>query len=190
MVRAGAIVIERSEWNSKRENDLMRTTKVSNAMPALFMTASLAIAALVISTPADARIGVGRPGVGVGRAGIGVGGWRGRLGYGYGRGYGHRGWGYGATALTGATVGYGAANAYGYGYPHGLYSSSPTYDSGGASTSPAAGYALIQFDSGHCEVWSNGDPSGSGWTTLTGGLPNWDAGEAAYHFARAQGVCH
>jgi hypothetical protein len=131
---------------------ILRTTKVSKAMPALFMTASLTIVAVVASTPADARIGIGRPGVGVGRvgsglgfrpgvgvgrAGIGVGGWRGGLGYGYGRGYGYRGWGYGAAALTGAALGYGAANygycyeePYGYGYA-GLYSYSPGYYGGG-----------------------------------------------------------
>jgi hypothetical protein len=179
----------------------LRARKVSKTMPALFMTASLAIATLV-ATPADARIGVGRPGVGVGRvgsglgfrpgvgvgrAGIGVGGWRGGLGYGNGRGYGYRGWGYGAAALTGAALGYGAAN-YGYGEPYGyngLYSYSPTSDYG-AGASP--GYAVVQFGSGYCEVWSN--PSGSDVTILAGGLPNWEAGEAAYHTARAQGVCH
>jgi hypothetical protein len=129
-----------------------RTLKVWNAMPALFMTASLATATLIAAAPADARIGVGRPGVGVGRvgsglgfrpgvgvgrAGIGVGGWRGGLGYGYGRGYGYRGWGYGAAALTGAALGYGAANdgygdeePYGYGTA-GLYSYSPGYYGGG-----------------------------------------------------------
>jgi hypothetical protein len=174
---------------------ILRTTTVSKTMPALFMTASLTIAALVASTPAEARIGVGRPGVGVGRvgsglgyrpgigvgrAGIGVGGWRGGLGYGYGRGYG-------AAALTGAALGYGAAN-YGTGEPYGyngLYSYSPTSDYGGGAS---PGYGVVQFESGYCEVWSN--PSGSGVTILAGGLPNWDAGEAAYHTARAQGVCH
>src|SRR5579871_3115924 len=105
---------------------ILRTTKVSKAMPALFITATLAIAALVASTPADARIGVGRPGVGVGRvgsglgfrpgvgvgrAGLGVRGWRGGLGYGGRWGYGGRRWGYGAAALTGAAL-YGAANSY------------------------------------------------------------------------------
>jgi len=184
---------------------ISRTLKVWNATSALFMTASLATATLIASTPADARIGVGRPGVGVGRvgsglgfrpgvgvgrAGIGVAGWRGGLGYGYGRGYGYRGLRYGAAALTGAALGYGAAN-YGYGYeePYGygttaLYSYAPGSNYGGGAP---AGYAVVQFEGGHCEVWSN--PSSS-VTILAGGLPNWDAGEAAYHFARAQGVCH
>lgn len=127
------------------------------------------------------RVGSGlgyRPGIGIGRAGLGVRGWRGGLGYGYGR-WGYRGLGYGGAALTGAAL---AAT--------GLYNYSPTYFGGGASIPGGAGYTLVQFDGGHCEVWSNGIPSGGGWTPLAGGLPNWDAGEAAYHFARAQGVCH
>jgi hypothetical protein len=184
---------------------ILRTLKVSIAMLALFVTASLVVATF-IAPPADARVGVGRPGVGVGRvgsglgfrpgvgvgrAGIGVGGWRGGLGYGYGRGYGYRGLGYGAAALTGAALGYGAAN-YGYGYEEpygytGLYSYSPGSGYGGGTLT---GYTLIQFDGGHCEVWSNANPSGSGMTILAADLPNWDAGEAAYHSARAQGVCH
>jgi hypothetical protein len=107
--------------------------------------------------------------------------------YGYGAGYG-------AAALTGATLGYAAGNSYEYGYgrPYGsgytgLYNYSPgSYGGGGGQ----GNYALVQFTSGHCEVWSNGYPSGSGWTTLTDGLPDWNAGEAAYHSARSQGVCN
>lgn len=198
--------------------------------PALFMTASVAIATLVASTAADARVGVNRPGVGVGRvgsglgvrpgvgvgrAGLGVRGARGRLGYGYGRyGYG-RYRGYGAAALTGAALAYGAGG-YGYGYPSGygyggLYGEAPAaavaapvaaaaaapVAAAAAIAAPAvaapvagSGYALVQFEGGRCEVWSNGLPSGSGWTPLAEGLPNWDAGEAAYHYARSQGVCH
>jgi hypothetical protein len=110
---------------------ILRTLKVCNATPALFMTASLGIATLVASTPADARIGIGRPGIGfghvgsglgfrpgigVGRAGLGWAGWRGGLGYGYGRWGGYRGYGYGAAAVAGAALGY-AAGSYGYGYP-------------------------------------------------------------------------
>jgi len=108
---------------------------------ALLAAASLG-ALIVATTSAEARNGVGRPGVGVGRvgsglgyrpgvgvgrAGLGVRGWRGGLG---------SGWGYGAAALTGAAL-YGAANSYGYGYgePYG-YSNSGLY-----SYSPAAGYA-------------------------------------------------
>jgi hypothetical protein len=124
---------------------MLSSLKIGSATPALFVTASLAIATLVASSPADARwgggrggIGVGRvgsglgyrPGLGVGRAGIGVAGWRngvgvGRLGYGYGRGYGYRGYGYrglgyGAAALTGAALAYGAGSyGYGYGDPYG-----------------------------------------------------------------------
>lgn len=168
----------------------------------LLAAASLGVL-IVATTAAEARIGVGRPGVGVGRvgsglgvrpgvgvgrAGLGVRGWRGGLGYGY------RGYGYGAAALTGAALGYAAGDSYGYGYGYpsgygyaGLYSYSPGSSYGGEV---GGNYALIQFTSGHCEVWANGDPSGAGWTTLAGGLPSWDAGEAAYHTARAQGVCH
>lgn len=178
------------------------------AIPALLAAASLGFL-IVAMTSAEARVGVGRPGVGVGRvgsglgfrrgvgvgrAGLGVKGWRGGLGYGYGR-RGYRGYGYGAAALTGAALGYAAGNSYyedpyqeNYGYT-GLYSYSPTYYGGGASTPAEAGYALIQFENGHCEVWSNGNPSGGGWTALADGLPTWDAGEAAYHSARAEGVC-
>lgn len=61
-----------------------------------------------------------------------------------------------------------------------------------AATPARADYALIQFASGECEVWSDSadNPWGSGWTKLAFGLPNWDAGQAAYHAARAQGICH
>ncbi|HZR63415.1 MAG TPA: hypothetical protein VFA80_20905 [Xanthobacteraceae bacterium] len=61
-----------------------------------------------------------------------------------------------------------------------------------ASTPARADYAVIQFANGDCEVWSNStdNPWGSGWRKLAFGLPNWDAGEAAYHAAKAEGVCH
>jgi hypothetical protein len=179
------------------------------SLPALLGAASLGVL-IVATTSAEARVGVGRPGVGVGRvgsglgvrpgvgvgrAGLGVRGWRGRVGYGYGRyGYGRYryrgyGYGYGAAALTGAALGYGAGPYYGSGFT-GLYSFAPSYRGVAAGAAAGGGYALIQFDGGHCEVWSDGYPSGSGWTALVGGLPNWDAGEAAYHYARAQGACH
>jgi hypothetical protein len=136
---------------------ILRTLNVSKAIPALSMTASLAVATLVASTPADARIGVGRPGVGVGRVGSGLGfrpgvgvgraglgwaGWRGGVGYGYGR-WGYRRYGYGAAALTGAAVGYAAGSypyygyGYRYGYPYrygGLYGYSPAGYYGGGCT--------------------------------------------------------
>src|SRR5581483_12419386 len=112
---------------------ILRTLKARNVMPALLATAAVAVATFVVSTPADARIGVGRPGVGVGRvgsglgfrpgvgvgrAGLGVAGWRNGVGYGYGR---YRGYGYGAAALAGAAIGY-AATGYPYyqsGYAYG-----------------------------------------------------------------------
>jgi hypothetical protein len=181
----------------------------ATTIPALLAAASLGVL-IVATTSAEARVGVGRPGigvgrvgsglgvrpgVGVGRAGLGVRGWRNGVGYGR-RGY--RGYGYGAAALTGAALGYAAGN-YGYGYEEpsgygytGLYSYAPT-NYAVSTPAPAAptggGYALVQFTGGHCEVWSNGNPSGSGWTMLVDGLPSWDAGEAAYHTARAQGIC-
>lgn len=60
-----------------------------------------------------------------------------------------------------------------------------------ASTPARADYTLIQFASGYCEVWANSadNPGGAGWTKLAIALPNWHAGQAAYHAARAQGVC-
>jgi hypothetical protein len=69
----------------------------------------------------------------------------------------------------------------------------PTLALAFAVTAPAqADYALIQFASGECEVWSDSadNPWGAGWRKLAIGLPNWDAGQAAYHAARADGVCH
>lgn len=95
-----------------------------------------------------------------------------------------RGYYYGAGAYGAGVVGAAAAAGAYHGY-YGNYS-----HAGDASTLPGSGYALVQFDNGYCQVWSNGYPSGSGWTTLAAGLPNWDAGEAAYHYARAQSVCH
>lgn len=129
----------------------LTSLRCGKTIPALLAAASLGVL-IVATTSAEARIGVGRPGVGVGRVGSGLGfrpgvgvgraglgmrGWRGGLGYGgrwgYGGrrwGYGGRRWGYGAAALTGAAL-YGAANSYGYGYGYpyssGLYSYSPGY---------------------------------------------------------------
>lgn len=203
-------------------NNLRRLCS-EKTIPAVLATIGLGVL-IVAMTTAEARVGVGRPGVGVGRvgsglgfrpgvgvgsAGLGVRGWRngvgyGRMGYGYGRyGYGrwgYRRYGYGAAALTGAALGYAAGNNYGYGYEEpydygytGLYSYAPI-NYVASTPAPAAsmggGYALVQFTGGYCEVWSNGYPSGSGWMTLVDGLPSWDAGESAYHAARAQGVCH
>ena len=153
----------------------MRTTRSlrsRNAVCPLFITASLAIGIFVASTPADARIGVNRPGVGagrvgsgigfrpgvgVGRAGLGVAGWRNGVGYGYGR---YRG--YGAAALTGAAIGYAAAgnpyyqsgylygNEYadGYGDPYG---SGYPYNSGYANGYYALyGYSPTSYYGGGC----------------------------------------
>jgi hypothetical protein len=150
---------------------ILRTLKVWNVRPALFVTASLAIATLVVSTPADAqrwgwrgagigygRIGSGlgwRPGLGVGRAGLGWAGWRNGVGYGYGRlGYrGYRyGYGYGAAALAGAGLYAAASYPYygsGYGYPYGGYSGLYSYYSP-ASYYSGYGSGLYNYSSYNC----------------------------------------
>ena len=60
-----------------------------------------------------------------------------------------------------------------------------------ASVPAQADYALVQFNNSRCEVWSNSadNPWGASWTKLLVGIPDWDSAEAAYHSARAQGVC-
>jgi len=60
-----------------------------------------------------------------------------------------------------------------------------------ASVPARADFALVQFNNSRCEVWSNSavNPWGAGWTKLLVGIPDWDSAEAAYHSARAQGVC-
>jgi hypothetical protein len=60
------------------------------------------------------------------------------------------------------------------------------------SVEARADFALIQFDNARCEVWWNSadNPWGAGWTKLLVGIPDWNSAEAAYHSARAQGVCH
>jgi len=115
---------------------ILRILKIANARAALFVAASLAIATLVASTPADAQRW--------GRAGWGAPGWHGGLGWGGGlgwrggygwRGYGWRGYGYGAAALAGAAIGYGLASPY-YGYGYGYGYGYPTY----YNSYPAATY--------------------------------------------------
>lgn len=109
---------------------ILTTWKVRSAIPAVFAVATLAAGAFIASTPADARIGAGRPGVGVGRVGSGIGfrpgvgvgraglGWAGWRG---GVGYSHRwGYGYGAAAVAGAALGYAASSPYTYGSPYDL----------------------------------------------------------------------
>jgi hypothetical protein len=61
-----------------------------------------------------------------------------------------------------------------------------------AASSPArADYTVIQFATGHCEVWhdSSDDPAGAGWRKLAIGLPSWDAAMSALDAARMQDVC-
>lgn len=158
-------------------------------IPVLLAAASFG-ALIVVTTSAQARIGVARPGVGVGRVGSGLGvrpgagvgrlavrGWHGgavhggavyggRLGYG---GYGYRGWGYGAAALTGGAL-YGAANSYGYGdeYPQspgysGLYSYAPANNYGGVA---GGGWGPSWWGYGYNAL---GYPNGGGYPGGTGG---------------------
>ena len=60
-----------------------------------------------------------------------------------------------------------------------------------ASTPASADYTVIQFASGHCEVWhdSSDDPAGAGWRKLAIGLPTWSAAMSTLDTARAQDVC-
>lgn len=60
-----------------------------------------------------------------------------------------------------------------------------------ASGSARADYTVIQFSSGHCEVWhdSSDNPAGAGWRKLAIGLPSWSAATMALDAARAQDVC-
>ncbi len=60
-----------------------------------------------------------------------------------------------------------------------------------ASSSARADYTVIQFASGHCEVWhdSSDDPAGAGWRKLAIGLPTWSAAMSMLDAARAQDLC-
>lgn len=63
---------------------------------------------------------------------------------------------------------------------------------GFAAASPAhADFMVVQFGSGHCEVWhdSSDDPAGASWRKIAYGLPSWSAAMAALDAARAQDVC-
>jgi hypothetical protein len=152
----------------------------SKRIPVLLATASFG-ALIVATTSAEARIGVGRPGVGVGHVGSGLGvrpgagvgrlavrGWHGGVGYGR-YGYGGR-VGYGAAALAGAAVGYGAANSYGYGneYPQGygytgLYNYAPASNYGGVA---GGGWGPSWWGYGYNAL---GYPNGGGYPGGTGG---------------------
>ncbi len=60
-----------------------------------------------------------------------------------------------------------------------------------ASAPARADYAVVQFEDGWCQVWSDSasNPWGSGWRKLVIGLPTWSAANAALEDARAQAVC-
>jgi hypothetical protein len=107
----------------------------------------------------------------------------------------------GAAAVGAAAVGTAAAGSYYEGAP--LYNAAaapepvvaapPAVAAPEAPGQAGADFALIQFDNARCEVWQNSadnPPWGTGWTRLAVGIPDRDLAEAAYHSARAQGVCH
>ena len=63
---------------------------------------------------------------------------------------------------------------------------------GFAATTPArADFALVQFGSGHCEIWwdSSDNPWGDTWKKIAVGLPDWPAASIALDNARAQNLC-
>jgi hypothetical protein len=63
---------------------------------------------------------------------------------------------------------------------------------GFAAWTPArADYAVVQFDDGHCQIWSDSasNPWGAGWKKIAVALPTWSAAEAALDAAHAQNIC-
>jgi len=63
---------------------------------------------------------------------------------------------------------------------------------GMAAATPAhADFAVVQFESGHCQIWwdSGANPWGAGWKKIAIGLPDWSAARAALSAARSQDVC-
>lgn len=58
-----------------------------------------------------------------------------------------------------------------------------------AATPAHAGFSLIKFTDGHCEIWLNGfAPWRMGWAVLTV-APDWWSAQVARDFAIANGVC-
>ncbi len=60
-----------------------------------------------------------------------------------------------------------------------------------AATPARADFAVVQFASGHCQIWwdSGANPWGAGWKKIAIGLPDWRAARAALSAARSQDVC-
>jgi hypothetical protein len=58
-------------------------------------------------------------------------------------------------------------------------------------TTPArADFAVIQFGTGHCEIWwdSSDNPWGDTWRKIAMGLPDWSAASIALDSALAQSL--
>ncbi len=60
-----------------------------------------------------------------------------------------------------------------------------------ASTSARADFAVVRFETGHCQIWwdSADNPWGSGWTKIVMGLPDFTAASIALDNAIALRVC-
>ncbi len=61
-----------------------------------------------------------------------------------------------------------------------------------AVAAPArADFAVVQFGSGHCQIWwdSGANPWGDTWRKVAVGLPDWPAATIALDSARAQSLC-
>jgi hypothetical protein len=59
------------------------------------------------------------------------------------------------------------------------------------ATPARADFAVVQFGSGHCQIWrdSGDNPWGDTWRKIAIGLPDWSAASIALDGARAQSVC-
>jgi hypothetical protein len=63
---------------------------------------------------------------------------------------------------------------------------------GFAVATPArADFAVVQFGSGHCQIWwdSGGNPWGDTWRKIAVGLLDWSAASIALNSARAENLC-
>jgi hypothetical protein len=60
-----------------------------------------------------------------------------------------------------------------------------------AETPARADFAVVQFGSGHCQIWwdSGDNPWGDTWRKVAIGLPDWSAASLALDSARAQNLC-
>ena len=60
-----------------------------------------------------------------------------------------------------------------------------------AATPAHADFAVVQYGSGHCQIWwdSGDNPWGDAWKKIAVGLPDWSAASIALDTARAQNLC-